>query len=232
MTLWELVRALIRNWPIVLIGAVLTAGTGFAAATADGAYFTRTELVFLAPTSTLYPNALRTQSEDIIITAGLVAKQVTGPEKVTKYASPDVTLVGLGVREGWSLRLPDTGGQWATNFATQRLFLDIVGPSEEWVRQQQSMLIDEVEHELDALQREWGVNPTNDITVITAPESTTIYAVGVNKARALGMTALLGLGATIAAVLFREYLRRRTRPDGSTAAAPMTTAVRAPAVIS
>lgn len=231
MTLWELVRALIRNWPIVLIGAVLTAGTGFAAANADGSYFTRTELVFLAPTSTLYPNALRTQSEDIIITAGLVAKQVTGPEKVTKYASPDVTLVGLGVREGWSLRLPDTGGQWATNFATQRLFLDIVGPSEEWVREQQGLLIDEVDHELYALQREWNVDQANDITMITAPESTTIYAVGVNKARALGMTALLGLGATIAAVVFREYLRRRKRPDGSTPART-TTAVRAPAVVS
>jgi len=211
MTLWELVRAMIRNWPILLIGAVLTAGSGFTAATADGAYFTRTELVFLAPTSTLYPNALRTQSEDIIITAGLVAKRVTGPGKVTKFASADVTLVGLGVREGWSLRLPDTGGQWASNFATQRLFLDVVGPTQERVREQQLQLIDEVEHELDALQREQGVDPVNDITVITAPESTTIYSVGVNKARALAMVAILGGGATIAAVIFREFLRRRGR---------------------
>ncbi|WP_186806159.1 hypothetical protein [Microbacterium aerolatum] len=199
----------------MLIGAVLTAGSGLAAVSADGVHFTRTELVFLAPTSALYPNALRTQSEDIIITAGLVAKQVTGPEKITKFASPDVTLVGLGVRDGWSLRLPDTGGQWATNFATQRLFLDIVGPSEERVREQQSALIEEVDQELEALQRERGVDPVNDITMITAPQSTTIYSVGVNKARALGMTAVLGIGATIAAVIFREYLRRRRRSGSS-----------------
>lgn len=210
MTFWELIRALIRNWLIVLIGAVLAGGTGMIVAAADGSYFTRTELVFLAPTSSLYPNALRTQSEDIIITAGVVAKEVTGPEKVTKFASPDVTLVGLGVRDGWSLRLPDTGGQWASNFATQRLFLDIVGPSEARVREQQRALIGRVESTLGALQRDHGVDPANVITMITAPESTTIFAVGVNRARALGMTALLGTGATIAAVIFREFLRRRS----------------------
>lgn len=213
MTLWELVRALIRNWLIVLIGVGLTAVSGLAAVAADEVHFTRTELVFLAPTSALYPNALRTQSEDIIITAGLVAKEVTGPGKVTKFASPDVTLVGLGVRDGWSLRLPDTGGQWATNFATQRLFLDIVGPTAEQVREQQRALIAQVDRELEAMQRAAGVAPVNDISMITAPESTTIYAVGVNKARALAMTALLGGGATIAAVVFREFLHRRTRRE-------------------
>lgn len=211
MTFWELIRALIRNWPIVLIGAVLTAGSGLVAASADASYFTRTELVFLAPTSSLYPNALRTQSEDIIITAGVVAKEISGPGKVTKFASPDVTLIGLGVRDGWSLRLPDTGGQWATNFATQRLFLDIVGPSESRVKEQQTMLIDRVQKDLAALQRKHDVDPANAITMITAPESTTIFHVGVNRARVLAMTTILGIGATVAAVVFRQFLRRRAR---------------------
>lgn len=211
MTLWELIRALVRNWPIVLVGAMLTAGSGYAAATAPGVYFSRAELVFLAPSSTAYPNALRTQSEDVIITAGLVAKRVTGPQHVIKFASPDVTLVGLGVREGWSLRQPDIGGQWATNFATQRLFLDVVGPSEQAVRQQQRALIHEIGHELDAMQREWGVDPVNDITMIAAPESAVIHQVDGDRVRALTMTALIGGGVTIGAVVFRERLARRGR---------------------
>jgi hypothetical protein len=215
MTLWELIRALVRNWPIVLVGALVTAGGGFAAATADGVYFTRAELIFLAPASARYPNALQTQSEDIIITAGVLAKRVTGPEQVTKYASPDVTLVGLGVREGWSLRLPDIGGQWATNFATQRLYLDVVGPSEESVRQQQRAVIDEVGQELHALQREWNVDPVNDVTVITASDSTVIHHVGGDRVRALAMTGLLGAGVTVGAVVFREHLARRPREGSS-----------------
>ncbi|MGB3375155.1 MAG: hypothetical protein WBA87_08460 [Microbacterium sp.] len=209
MTFWELVRALIRNWPILVVGAMLTAGVGLAAVSDDGVYFTRTELVFLAPSSTMYPNSLRTQSEDIIITAGVVAKRITGPDKITKFASPDVTLVGLGVRDGWSLRLPDTGGQWAANFATQRLILDIVGPSEDSVRARQDEVINRVSDELNDLQREHHVTPVNDITVMTAPRSTAIFSVGPNKVRALAMTAVLGLGATVAAVVFREYMRRR-----------------------
>ena len=106
MTVWELVRAFVRRWPIVLVGALVTAGAGLAALNDDGVYFTRTEILFLAPTSPLYPNALRTQSEDIIIAAGAVARRISGPQAETKFASPDVTLVGLGVREGWWLRLP------------------------------------------------------------------------------------------------------------------------------
>ncbi|WP_375386202.1 hypothetical protein [uncultured Microbacterium sp.] len=209
MTFWELIRAAGRFWTVLLAGAVLTAAVGYAAVNADPVYFTRTELVFLAPTSPLYPNALRTQSEDIIDTAGVIAKRVSGPGRVTKFASPDVTLVGMGVREGWALRLPDTGGQWASNFATQRLLLDVVGPSRDAVRAIQEDVISRVSEELDSLQRDAGVNPANDITVITAPQSTVIYAVTGNKVRALTMTAAIGIGVTISVIVVLEYRRRR-----------------------
>jgi len=208
MTLWELLRACVRHWPVVLIGAVLTAGLGIAAAADDGVYFTRTQVIFLAPTSSLYPNALQTQSEDIIDTAGAVAKRITGPGEVLKFASPDVTLVGLGVRDGWSLRLPDTGGQWASNFASQRLVLDIVGPSRDDVGAKQDAIVSRIDDELDALQREAGVDPVDDITATTAPETTVIYHVGGSRPRVMAATALLGSGATIAAVVLLERRRR------------------------
>ena len=133
MTFWELCRVLLRHWPIVLVGAICTIGVGVVAISDEGVYFTRTNIVFKAPTSADYPNAIRTQLEDVIVTAGVVAKRVTGPGRVTKFASPEVTSVGLGVRDGWSLRLRDTGGQWATNFPVQMLTLDVVGPSREVV---------------------------------------------------------------------------------------------------
>ena len=188
MTLWDLIRVLARYWAVVLVGAMCTVGAGLAAISGEGVFFSRTELVFLAPTSNLYPNALRTQSEDIIDTAGVVAKRVSGPGRVTKFASTDVNLVGLGVRDGWSLRLPDTGGQWATNFATQMLLLDVVGPTREAVQSRQASLAARVQHELDRLQRDAQVAPVNDITVIAAPQSAAIYHVGGSRPRALAMT--------------------------------------------
>jgi hypothetical protein len=209
MTFWELIRAFVRFWPVVLIGAICTCVVAAGVLADKGVAFTRTELVFLAPTSPLYPNALRTQSDDIIITAGAVARRISGPGQVTKYSSPEVSLVGLGIRDGWSIRLPDTGGQWATNFATQRLILDIVAPTREAVAARQTELIARVTDELDAMQREQGVDEAAMITVIPAPVSTMVYQIGGSRPRALGMTAVLGVAITGAVIVVLERRRRR-----------------------
>jgi hypothetical protein len=215
MTFWEFCRVLRRYWPIVLVGAVCTIGAGVVAISDDGVYFTRTNIVFPAPTSADYPNAMRTQLVDVIITAGVVGKRVTGPGRVTKFAAPEVTSVGLGGRDGWSIQLRDTGGQWATNFPVQMLTLDVVGPSREVVQQRQHDLIQRVKQDLYQLQRDAGVNPKNDITAVPAPEFSVVYYVSGNKPRALGMTAVLGVGLTIAVVLAVDGQRRRREVEGS-----------------
>ena len=209
MTFWDLAQVLVRYWALVLVGALATLGVAAVASHQDGVYFSRTQLVFLAPTSSLYPNALRTQSEDLIDTAGVVAKRVSGSGEVTKFASTDVTLAALGVRDGWSLRLPDTGGQWATNFPTQSLLLDIVGPSRDVVAQRQQEIVGKVRDSLNELQRNAGVDPVNDITVITAPETSVIYQVGGSRPRVIAMTFVLGASATLAMVMGVGRRRRR-----------------------
>lgn len=214
MTFWELVRSVVRYWALVIVCAVCTAAIGWAATHQDPVYSSRSELVFLAPTSARYPNALRTQSVDLILTAGAVAKRVSGPAKVTKFTSPETTLVGIGVRDGWSLRLPDTGGQWATNFTTQVLILEVVGPTEAAVRDRQSKVTADVEATLFQLQRDFGVAPINDITILASPGSAVIYRTGGSRPRVLAMTALLGAGSTLALVVVLDR-RRRTLQTGS-----------------
>lgn len=213
MAIGELLRVVLRRWPVVAVGIVVTIAALMAVRAEPGVYFTRTEIVLLAPTSAANPNALRTQTDDVIVTAGLVARTLSGPRQITKFASPDVTLIGMGVQDGWMIRLPDTGGQWATNFATQRLILDIVGPTRDAVTTRQDELTAEVTETLNALQRGRGVDPINDITAIVAPETTIVYHVGGSRPRALVMTVVLGAAATIAAVLLWDRAaRRRTAP--------------------
>lgn len=221
MTFLEFLRAIVRFWPVVLVGVMCTCIAAVGVLADKGVAFTRTELIFLSPTSPAYPNALRTQSDDIIMTAGAVARRVSGPGEITKFSSPEVTLVGLGIRDGWSIRLPDTGGQWATNFATQRLILDIVAPTREEVAVRQTELISRVTDELHDLQREQGVAEAAMITVIPAPVSTMVYQIDGSRPRALAMTAILG-AAIISAVVV--ILERRRRRRGSTALAIATTA--------
>lgn len=207
MNLWQLLGACWRYWPVVLLGAVATAGVGVVATTDAGVHYTRTELAFLAPTRADWPNALRTQSDSIIITAGAVARAVAGAAELPKLASPEATLVGMGIREGWSLRLPDTGGQWASNFATQRLVLEVVGPTPEAVAARQREVTDEVANAVRALQAAHGVAPAEQISAIPTPESTAIVHVTGNRSRALGMTVVLGSGVTLASIVVLE--RRR-----------------------
>jgi hypothetical protein len=211
MTLWDLVRAALRRWPVLVVGAVATLLVAYATTLDDGVYWSRTQVVFLAPSSNAYPNALRTTSEDLIITAGVVAKGVSGPGKVTKYASPDATLVGEGVRDGWSIRLPDTGGQWATNFAQQILYVEVVGATATEVGARQRAIIEQIADELDRLQRDAKVAPVNDISVTVAPESTVVHQVKGSRARSLGMAGVLGVGATLAVVILLETRARRPR---------------------
>jgi hypothetical protein len=193
----------------VLVGVLCTGLALFAGLSDKGVYYTRTQIVFLAPSSSYYPNTLATQSEDIIDTAGAVAKRVTGPGPVTKYASADVTLIGIGIRNGWSLVVPDTGGQWGTNFESQILNLEIVAPDRATVLQRQTTLLRRVQEELTKLQSERHVAPINEITLTTAPRSTVIYHVGGSKPRMLGMTALLGAGITAAVIVIAEQVGRR-----------------------
>ncbi|NEN04797.1 hypothetical protein G3T36_02835 [Diaminobutyricibacter tongyongensis] len=214
MTLRQFFSACLRRWPIVLVGVLCTGLAAFAGLGDKGVYYTRTQIVFLAPISTAYPNALATRSEDIIDAAGAVAKSVTGPDPVTKYASPDVTLVGTGIRDGWSLVVPDTGGQWATNFPSQILNLDIVAPDRATVLQRQTTILRRVQENLDKLQSTRHVTPINEITITTAPRSTVIYHVGGSKPRMLGMTAALGIGLTAAVIVLAERFGRR-RPTRS-----------------
>lgn len=211
MTIWELIRVLLRYWPVVVVGALCTSAASFAALSDEGVYITRTEIVFLAPVSTRYPNALRTQSDDLIVTAGVIGKRSSGPARVTKFADPSVTPVGLGMREGWTLRLPDTGGQWATNFATQRLVLDVVGPSESAVQAQVSTVIQRVQHELHEMQRDANVDPINYIVALPAPEMPHSVQVKGNRTRVLGMTAALGIGLTVAVVLHLDRFRKHRK---------------------
>ncbi|MCP2264899.1 hypothetical protein ACFQHV_10470 [Promicromonospora thailandica] len=208
MTLWDLVRAALRRWPVLVVGAVVTLGGVYATTLDEGVYWSRTQVVFLAPPSTAYPNALRTTSEDLIITAGVVAKAVSGPDAVTKYASPDATLVGEGVRDGWSVRLPDTGGQWATHFAEQVLYVEVVAATAEEVEERQHAIIAQIAHELDALQRDARVEPVNDITVTVAPESTVVHQVKGSRARAAGMAGVLGVAVTLSLIVVLETRAR------------------------
>ena len=85
----------------------------------------------------------------------------------------------------------------------------------EVVQQRQHDLIHRVQQATYQLQRDVRANPVNDITAIPAPKFSVVYYVSGNKPRALVMTAVLGVGLTIAVVLAVDRQRRRREVEGS-----------------
>ena len=215
MTLTDLLAAVWRHRALVCVGMVLTAAAGLVAVQDRSVYWTRTEVVFLPPQNEYYPNALRASSESVIITAGAVAKRVLGPDRMPKYASPEVTLVGVGVRNGWSISLPDTGGQWSSSFDSQVLTIEAVGPSREFVLDTVGDVRQRVSETLGALQTAQSVAPESRITLRASPEQPVVYGVGGSPPRALVMTTALGGLLTLCAVLARD--RRQSRRKGAAA---------------
>jgi hypothetical protein len=209
MTIWDLGVAIGRRWSVVMVGLVCTAVAVVLVGHHQGVYSSRTQVAFLAPSSSSYPNSLKTVSGDIIITAGVVAKSVNGTSLMPKMASPEVTLSGRGVTDGYSVLLPDTGGQWAPNFAQQVLDVQVVGPTADNVRRRQQALVDTIAEQLAALQNYAGVGTLNRITIKSIPSSPNVHYVAGQPIWAAAMTALLGGGLVVGLVGLLDVTARR-----------------------
>lgn len=212
MTIWEALLALVRRWYIVLAALLVALVGSYGAVKAPGVYWSRAEVTFLAPASQVNPNTLKVRSSDLIITAGVVAKLVNGNITWNKMADPAATIVGEGVRDGWSVRLPDYGGQWSRVYSRQVLDVQVAGPTEEAVRARQTELLNQIDAELAGLQT--GVAESDRITTTVVPAVPAIYYFHGSKLRALAMTwVLTGAGALAVAVWLEHRGGKRRRPD-------------------
>lgn len=209
MTLWDILRASVRRWPVVLAGVVVTAIAGLLAIREPSVYYTRMQVVFLAPSS-WYQNVLQATPEAVIVTASAVVKRAIGPGSVIKFNSLDATIIGTtSASEGVWIRAEDRGGQWAPNFDTPIVVVDVVAPTAERVRELQYESIRRLQDELDKLQGELQRSNRDLITMEVAPNATVITNVRGNRARSLGATGLLGGSATLAAIVLLDWRGRR-----------------------
>lgn len=222
MTIWDALQALVRRW-YVLLGAVLIGVlASYVAVTAEGAYWSHAEVTFLAPTSAINPNALRTTSSDLIIAAGAVAKRVNGNATWNQMADPAATIVGQGILDGWQVKLPDHGGQWSRVYPRQVLDIQVSGPTADAVRVRRAELIERIDAELAGLQE--GVAPSDLITTAVVPATPSISYMHGSKVRALAMIwVLVGVGV-LAAIQILEPRSARQPWSGVVPAAPSAAA--------
>jgi hypothetical protein len=208
-----------RRWWVAMLGIVLTAAGGLLVQHAPGVYYQQVDVVFLWPQPPQnQENTFQYGSKTLIQTAGVVARAVGGREGATT-ASETATLVGQGIKHGWSVRLPNSGGQWAFDFEQPVLSIEAVGASPAEVTATTAVALARVNRELTALQAAEAVPRWLMIkTRMSPPTPLMQYGQG-SRSRAVLMTLLVGTFLTLTSIrLVDRRLRRReaasaTGPD-------------------
>jgi hypothetical protein len=208
-----LFRRCMRRWYVLLLGVLLTAAAAASVSLLPGVYWARTQVLLLGPPSETRPNKLDSNSAGLIATAGLVERELNAGRQRIPATSIDVTLVDQGVYDGEQVRLPNNGGQWATNFDQPVLDIQASGPSSAIVQERIDKMVKQTDQILQRRQNEAGVGQANRITVaLSPPVVETHYAQG-DRQRAAFLTITLGLSLTLWSVIFtdKRLTARRTR---------------------
>lgn len=211
MRLTEARAAVRRGWYVVLAGVVCTLGVSALVHTAPGVYHQQVDVVFTWPQPPNNgENTLQYGTATLINTAGVVATIVAGSAGGSQVVADSATAVGEGIRHGYTVRLPNAGGQWAYNFEDPALRIESVGSSPQEVVATTARAVARVRAALLTLQQEEHVRPAMMVQTKLNPGLPDVqYSTG-SRMRALLVTQILGFGLT-ATALHVLHVRRRRR---------------------
>jgi hypothetical protein len=208
VTVWDLFALLRRQWIVCVVGTLLTVLFGAYVASLPGVYSTQVQLDLIAP-SRPDNNALISSSYQLIGAAGAVADVVGAPTTGAVAVPGLANLTGVGVRDGYSVRLPNTGGQWSVGYDGPFIDIQAVGPTEQKVLD----YVDRARLNINSTLATWetaqGVRPRDMIRTQMAPEVPSVSYDRGSQPRALATVIALGIGLTVtmAGVLSRVSRR-------------------------
>ena len=219
VTVWDILRACLRRWPIVLLGLVLTAGGFVQVMKTTGVYWAQSEVVFLSPQSARYPNSLQSASNSLVELAGLIEREVNDGRQLASTASSEVTIIGQGITEGSEVALPNAGGQWTYYFNRPVLDVQAAGASPDEVTALMNSAFDRISSSLDGKQQAAGVAGENLVTLDRSPREIKVQFAQGDRQRAAAAELAIGFALMLTAVVLVDSgLRRRTRRKRSKAA--------------
>jgi hypothetical protein len=196
---------------IVALGVCATAATASFVVHSPGVYHQQVDVAFLRPKDQAGRNAFQYGSSNLIRTAGIVGRIVGSADAGPGLSSDDATLIGTGATHGFTVRLPNSGGQWAYNFDRPVLDVQVVGRSTEEVAATMATVLAKIDATLLDQQEGLGVRPASMVRTQRIPEIPRMDYSNGSHLRALVLVLALGAGITAAgsAAVGREVTRRR-----------------------
>ncbi|GAA3632511.1 hypothetical protein GCM10022236_38840 [Microlunatus ginsengisoli] len=126
-----------------------------------------------------------------------VERELNGHSIYQRTASSSTTLYGRGVRSGYEISVPSTGGQWQGSFNQPRLSVQVVDVSQERAEARLEQIVALIATTAQKRQDESGVSAVNRIVTVTAPEKPGFaYITGSHRRE---QAALLLLGSIVSA---------------------------------
>jgi hypothetical protein len=180
-----------------------------------GVYWTREDVVFLPPPGAAGGNPLRSDSGDIVQFAAVVQRRALAKGSEPPLETNGARLYSTGIRQGYSVYLPNSGTQWQPSYGRAVVSIEVVAEDSASVSRVADELAGKVAAVASREQDALGVTRAAHITTEVSPSNVSFHA---NRpiAAAVALTVLaLGLGAAGAAVADRLLLRYRSRRNGT-----------------
>lgn len=212
-------NAIARRWYLALGTVLLMLPFLFAAGTAQGVYYSKTDVLFVAPRLPASGNALQEDPAQTLAFASVVTHRFNVDAGNTVPRSTSSPLYGTGIRSGHLVYIPSSGGQWQMSYNRPVITVEIVGESVDEVVIERQRILDSIASLAREAQQELGIKPAANITTEPAPSVEFVAYVGVRNTTAVLVLVLLtvGLAAGIPLSVDRALARR-----GSPAAGPQT----------
>lgn len=208
MTVGVLLQVMLRRWLVVGIGLVLTVSACLLLTAGERAYSSKVDLVFVQPGTGSVAKASDNVVPSLIDFAGIIQRRVSQEGSPVDLPSSSVTLYGSGVRNGYSITLPNSGTQWTVSYTRPVLVVQAVGNSPDQVRQTLSRVLTQIESTAYALQADEGAPAEKFIVVDRSPSSPEIIDLGSTRlGRMKGIVALSAVGLALTAVVALEVDR-------------------------
>jgi hypothetical protein len=208
MGLREVIGALVRRWPVWLVGMVLTLGAGWVVIHPTPSY-TASEIFAAQPPVTPWsPNSLTDFRPSLAITAALVAQLLKSP-------SGEALLHSRGLVGTYNLVPRNSGTQQNPAYIIPSVQATVTSADQDQAAASTTILLRAFDEDLKSLQDQWNVPANLRITItVLAPIAVTESVEA--KSRALAGVAILGIASCFTIALWWDIAvqrRRRAKAD-------------------
>jgi polysaccharide biosynthesis protein PslJ len=209
----------VKHWAPALTVLLLMAPLIIAAGQSKGVYWARQNVVFLPPPGAAAGNPLRSDSQGVVQFAAVIQRRAIASSSEPRLDTNGASLYSTGIREGYSVYLPNAGTQWQPSFDRAVVTVEAVAEDPATVEKMVAELTGKVAAAAAREQDTLGVAAGARITTEHSPAATTVSYHASRPVAAVTLLILLALGlaagAAAAARRIPRYSGRRRQADGA-----------------